>query len=98
MVEIDMQTGKVVGSVKVAPKVDQIAYDPELKRVYCASGSGVMSVVQASDSKLESLGDVPTHSGAHSVAVGFKTHTVWTAYGDPNQSFILSLKAEEPKQ
>ncbi len=96
LVEIDCVTGKVVGSAKIALKVDQVAYDPELKQIYAASGTGVVSVVLAKESGLEALGDVPTHAGAHSVAVDFKTHTVWTAYGDDSASYILSLKT--PKE
>src|SRR5581483_4495371 len=89
LVEIDSGSGKVVSSAKIAPKVDQVAYDPELKQIYSASGTGVISVVLAKNSGLESIGDVPTHSGAHSVAVDLKTHIVWTAYSDGNASYIL---------
>ena len=95
LVAIDLKTGKIVGSANVAPKVDQIAYDPELKRIYCASGFGVMSVVQVTDEGLTALGDAPTHVGAHSVAVESKTHTVWTAYGDGDGSYILNLKVPQ---
>jgi sugar lactone lactonase YvrE len=91
LVEIDSVTGKVTGAVDIAPKVDQIAYDPELKRVFSASGNGIMSVVQAKADGLESLGEIPTHKGARSVAVDFKTHAVWTAYAEGEKSYILRL-------
>ncbi len=95
LIEIDVETGEVVSSAKIASRVDQIAYDPELKRIYCASGSGVMSVVQWKDSGLEVLGFIPTPKGAHSVAVDLKTHMVWTACDDAEKSYILSLKASK---
>src|ERR1700681_222262 len=41
----DLSTGQIVGTADVSPKVDEIAYDPTLHRVYCASGLGIISVV-----------------------------------------------------
>ncbi len=93
LVAIDLASGRVTASADIAPKVDQIAYDPALKRVYCASGTGILSVVDAAQG-LRSLGDVPTSPGAHSVAVDPKSHGVWIAYAADNDSpaFIQRLK------
>lgn len=88
---LDASTGKVVATAEIAQKVDQIAFDPQLGRVYCASGTGVMSVIEAKQEGLTTLGSAPTHAGAHSVAVDPLTHSVWTAYGTPEKSFILKL-------
>ena len=93
LVAIDLITGKVVSSVDIAQRVDEIAYDPGLNRVYCASGSGVLSVVDvAGDLKL--LGAVSTQKGVHSVAVDQKSHAVWIAYsgGKDAPGFIQKLK------
>ena len=79
LVAIDLSSGKVVATADMAPGVDQIAYDPALKRVYCASGKGTLSVLDAS-SGLSPLGDVPTQPGVHSVAVDPQSHAVWIAY------------------
>jgi sugar lactone lactonase YvrE len=97
LVAIDLGSGKVISSTKVSPRVDQIAYDPSLKRVYCASGSGVLSVVDASAAELKHLGDVPTHKGAHAVAVDNKTHAVWISFTEgaswyDGASYIQKLK------
>jgi DNA-binding beta-propeller fold protein YncE len=92
LVALELKTGMVSATVDVASKVDQIAFDRELKRVYCASGEGVLSVVDASAGSLRFLGNAATHKGAHSVAVDPKTHTVWTAYADGDKSFLLRLK------
>jgi len=91
-VAIDMKSGKVSGSVDIASKVDQIAYDSGTKRVFCASGEGVISVVDASGAELKSLGNAPSHKGAHSVVVDVKSHAVWTAYADGEKSYLLRLK------
>jgi DNA-binding beta-propeller fold protein YncE len=92
LVALDLKSGKVVGEADVASKVDQIAFDPGLKRVYCASGEGVMSVVDAADGRLKFLGNAPTHKGAHSVTVDPKTHSVWTVYADGDRCYLLRLK------
>ena len=97
LVAIDLGSGKVVSSADVAPRVDQIAYDPGLKRVYCASGSGVLSVVDASGTELKYLGEVPTHKGAHAVTVDNETHAVWISFAEgekrnEGKSYIQRLK------
>jgi DNA-binding beta-propeller fold protein YncE len=92
LVALELSSGKVIASVNVAPKVDQIAFDPETKRIFCASGTGVISIVDASGTTLKALGNAATHLGAHSVAVDPKTHSVWTAYAEGEKSYLLRLK------
>ena len=91
LIEMDATSGRVISTANTAPNVVQIAYDPELKRVYCASGDGIMSVIQMKGDGLISLGDVATQKGAHSVAVDLKTHDVWTAYVSDGKDFFLKL-------
>ena len=91
LIEMDATSGKIVSTVDTTPHVVQIAYDPGLKRVYCASHDGTMSVIQVKDDGLISLGDVATQKGAHSVAVDLKTHDVWTAYVSDGKDFFLKL-------
>lgn len=88
LVLMNCKDGKVIASANVAAGVDQIAYDPGLKRAYCASGSGVLSVVGVERDTLTPLGDVPTASRAHSVAVDARTHKVWIAYVKDAQSIV----------
>jgi DNA-binding beta-propeller fold protein YncE len=91
LVMLDSESGRVIAFADIAPKVDQIALDKQTKRIYCASGTGVLSVLQVKDQSLESLGDVPTHKGAHSVAVDPKSHAVWIAYADGETTYIQSF-------
>ena len=88
---LDAKTGKVTGSAKIAPGVDQIAFDPGLRRVYCASSTGVISVVQITDAGASSLGDVKTAKGAKTLTVDVATHSVWTAYADGAAAYVLKL-------
>jgi DNA-binding beta-propeller fold protein YncE len=95
LVVLDAKTGKVTASAKIAPGVDQIAFDAELRRVYCASSSGVISVVQITDDGAASLGDVKTAKGAKTLTVDPQTHAVWTAYADGAAAYVLKLDAEK---
>ena len=88
---IDSMSGNVITSVNVAPGIDQIAFDPELKRVYCASRTGVISVVEETAQGAAPLGDVKTAPGAKTIAVDPKTHAVWVAYADKEKSYVLRL-------
>jgi DNA-binding beta-propeller fold protein YncE len=89
LVAIDTKTGKVVATVSIVDHVDQIAFDATMRRVFCA-GPGAMSVVQASDEGLGSLGKVETNATAKNVAVDPKTHAVWTTFTDGKDSFAKS--------
>ncbi len=89
MVVIDTSTGKVIASVKIANRVDQVAFDPGLRRVYCAS-DGVLSVVQETPDGAVSLGDVKTVKTGKNVTVDPRTHTVWTMSTDGTNSYAKS--------
>jgi|ERR1700694_1217346 len=91
LVMLDMSSGAVLASADIAQEVDQIAFDPGKRRVYCASGTGQLSVVQETDSGLELLGNIPVPRRTHSVAVDPTTHAVWIAYGTPENDYVMKL-------
>jgi DNA-binding beta-propeller fold protein YncE len=88
---LDLASGKVLASCDIAPKVDEIAYDPALARAYCASGTGQISVVFVAQDKLTPLGNVPSAPGAHSIAVDPKTHQVWIVFAKDNKPYVQSF-------
>ena len=94
LVVFDVKTGKVIGSVDIAPGTDQIAYDPEWKRVYCAS-KGFVSVVQATADGAELVANVPSPAGVHTIAVDPSTHSVWVCYADTAHSYVQQFKARK---
>jgi DNA-binding beta-propeller fold protein YncE len=89
MVVLDTNTGKIIATVKIADRVDQVAFDPGLRRVYCAA-DGVLSVVQETPDGAVSLGDVKTPKGGKNVAVDPSTHHVWTMSTDGKDSYAKS--------
>ena len=89
LVAIDLTSGRVVGKAAITAKVDQIAFDPGVGRIYCAA-SDTLSVVQATQEGLQFLGNVPSFPGAKNVAVDTKTHAVWTTYTDGKDAYAKS--------
>jgi DNA-binding beta-propeller fold protein YncE len=93
---VDATSGAVITSVDISPNVDQIAFDPGLRRVYCASGLGVLSVVQETASGAEHLADITVPRRTHSVTVDPTTHAVWIAYGAPDNDYAMKLLPGAP--
>jgi len=88
LIMFDCANGKVVSSVPIAERVDEIGYDPALHRAYCSSRTGKINVVSVEDGKLVSLGDVNSQTGCANLAVDLSTHTVWIAYGNDKEAFV----------
>lgn len=80
-----LKSGMPLAFAEIAPRVDEIAYDPVRGRCFCASGTGVISVVAVRDGKLTAEGSVSSAPGAHSVAVDEKTHAVWIVFAGADQ-------------
>ena len=88
---LDLTSGQVTQVIDIAPRVDQIAYDPVASRVYCASGTGLLSVVGETNEGLAHIGDVPVPRGTHTLAIDPKTHNVWIAYGGDTNDYVLKI-------
>ncbi len=93
LVLLNCASGKVVATVPIAERVDEMTYDPGLHRAYCAGRTGKISVVQVASDKLTALGDVPDQAGTGDIAVDLKTHTVWVACHDGDQCFVQPFTA-----
>lgn len=83
---VDAKTGKLVTAVKIASGVDQNAFDPSTRRIYCAAG-GELSIVQETEDGGRLLGSVKTAPTAKNVAVDPANHSVWTTYTDGTNSY-----------
>lgn len=88
---LDSTSGELIAAVDIAPHVDQIAIDPGRRRVYCASGTGLLSVVQETDTGAELVADITVPRHAHSLAVDPTTHAVWISYGAADNDYVMKL-------
>ena len=83
LVVLDSETGKLITSLPIGAGVDFAAYDAALQRIYTANGgSGTMTIIhQDSPDGYTVLQNVPTHRGAHALAVDPETHRIYVTYG-----------------
>ncbi len=88
---LDLRTGKRIASVDIAKGVDQIAFDPGNRRVYCAC-AGFISVVQETAAGAKLLGNVAMPRGSHTLAVDPRTHAVWISYADSSNSYLQEYR------
>lgn len=88
LVALDAKTGHNAGTVDIAKGVDQIVFDATKQRVYCACGSGKISIVQDSPAGVTSAGEVDSPRGAKTIAYDAEGKAVWVAYGDNTGSYI----------
>ena len=91
LVMMSQKDGHVIASADIPSGVDQIAYDRDLHRVYCASAKGKIAIVGVGDGKLSNLGEVASSEGCRSIAVDSKTHTVWVAYAKGEASMVQAF-------
>ncbi len=94
LVLMDYKTGKILAATNIAPKVDEIAYDPQSGNAYCASGTGVISVVSVGNDKFGPTESVTSAPGAHSIAVDPKSTAVWIAFAKGDKSFVQAFPSK----
>jgi len=80
-VVFDMETYRVITSLKIGGGPDSIAFDPTLHRIYSAGKAGKLTVIQQDGpNAYRVLDEIRTHYGAHTLAVDPVTHKVFVAY------------------
>jgi DNA-binding beta-propeller fold protein YncE len=88
LVLIDDGPGKVIASTDIAPRVDEIAYDPEVGEVYCASGTGVISAVSVGKDQFGGSETITSAPGCHSIAVDTKRRLVWIVFARGDKAYV----------
>ena len=84
---IEMNTGQLVRSINIADGVDQIAYDQETERVFCACSTGTICVFD--NKNLDEVAEnVVAPPGTHTIALDPKTHDVWISYVENGRSYF----------
>jgi len=96
LVAIDIKTGTVTSDCDIAQGVDQIAYDSAKHRVYCACGSGAVSIVHVTrKGALKPVEDITVPKGTHSIAFDGDSKGAWIAYSTDTGSFLQAFKQTE---
>lgn len=77
----DLDTHRIIASLKIGGGPDSVAFDPTLHRIYSAGKAGELTVVQqAGANSYRVLDRIHTHYGAHTLAVDPISHKVFVAY------------------
>ena len=92
---VDLKRPHVLDAEQAGNAPDVLAYDPDWRRLYVASESGVVSVFTATTSSLVPEGDV-TMPHAHSVAVDPRTHLVYVPLQDVGGHPVLRVMSGTP--
>lgn len=87
MVVVDADSGKVLATPAIGEGVDATQYDPGTGLAFASCGEGVLTVIkEQTPDKFAVVENVPTQTGARTMAVDTKTHTVYTVtaqFGPP---------------
>ena len=77
----DLDTHRVITSMKIGGGPDSVAFDQSLHRIYTAGTAGRLTVIQQNGpDTYKVLDDIHTHYGAHTLAVDPTSHKVYVGY------------------
>ncbi len=78
MAVVDADIGKVIATPPIGDGVDANAFDPGTGLAFASCGEGVLTVVhEDSPAKFSVVDNLPTQSGARTMALDEKTHNVY---------------------
>jgi DNA-binding beta-propeller fold protein YncE len=79
MTVLDIETGKLLGTVPIGKGVDGNGFDPETKTAFSSNGGdGTLTVVQeTAPGKYAAVATVKTQPGSRTMTIDPKTHNVY---------------------
>ena len=81
LVVFDLESHRVITSLKIGGGPDSVAFDGTFHRIYCAGKAGRLTVIQQDGpNAYRVLDEIHTHYGAHTLAVDPLSHKVFVAY------------------
>jgi len=81
LVVFDLESHRVITSLRIGGGPDSVAFDGALHRIYCAGKAGRLTVVQQDGpNAYRVLDEIHTHYGAHTLALDPVSHRVFVAY------------------
>jgi DNA-binding beta-propeller fold protein YncE len=81
LVVFDLDSHRVITSLKIGGGPDSVAFDETFHRIYCAGKAGRLTVIQQDGpNAYRVLDEIHTHYGAHTLALDPVSHRVFVAY------------------
>ena len=94
LLAVDLASGRISADLAIGHDPDVLAADPGIKRLYIASESGMLSVIDTGDAaKPVVMGNVKAGEDAHSVAVDPVTHQIFLPLRDLNGKAAMRILA-----
>jgi DNA-binding beta-propeller fold protein YncE len=91
LLTIDLDTKQVTSTNDVGDTPDVLAYDPGLRRLYVASESGTVTVLEDTGNTLRKIAETKLAAEAHTVAVDPTTHRVYFPLQDVDGRPVLRV-------
>lgn len=88
---VDLDSQQTTARIDVGDGPDVLAYDTGLRRLYVASESGVVSVLDVQGKTVHELAKARLANGAHTVAVDQTTHRVYFPLDNVNGKPVLRV-------
>lgn len=99
MVVVDAINGHVITSLPIGGGCDGVKFDPGMKRAYSSNGEGTMTVVQEiNKDSFKVLENVPTMSGARTIAVNTRTHHLYLPTAEYNPAPAATTDNPRPRR
>jgi len=95
LVVLDLQAMAVTATYPVGVGPDVLAFDPDWRRLYVASESGIVSIFDERGAALQPVGEYQAPH-AHTVAVNPRTHQIYLPLEDIDGKPVLRILAPIP--
>lgn len=80
---VNILSGKVINTLPIGAGVDAVAYDPELKLIFCSCGDGTVTIIQQITADSYSIiQTLQTQARARTMALDTKTHKIYLSVAD----------------
>ena len=91
LVVFDLESKKATAILPVGSDPDVLAFDAALGRLYVSAESGVISIFEEKDRRLEKIGEGFFAANAHTVAIDQRTHYVYWPLQNVNGKPVLRI-------
>jgi YVTN family beta-propeller protein len=98
LIVFDLESKKVAATLRVGADPDVLAFDAGLGRLYVSAESGIVSIFDEHERKLEKVGEGFFAPNAHTVAVDGRTHRVYFPLQNVNGKPVLRIASPSDKQ
>ena len=98
MVVVDAGNGKVVASLPIGDRVDGCAFDPGSGLAFSSNGEGTVTVVrEETPDKFTVVANIPTNTGARTIAVDTERHILYLPTADFGPSPAATPERPRPR-